>query len=90
MFDKTEILGYGPEKFEFNQNTATLYLNKNTIKNAPKIIEYFKQWIKNTNNIYPEKAKEKIEKEKRVKEQEIEKAIIANKELQQIIKEIKI
>ena len=88
--DKTEILGYGPEKFEFNQNTATLYLNKNTIKNAPKIIEYFKQWIKNTNNIYPEKAKEKIEKEKRVKEQEIEKAIIANKELQQIIKEIKI
>lgn len=88
--DKTEILGYGPEKFEFNQNKAMLYLNQNTIKNAPRIIEYFKQWIENTNKIYPKKAEEEVEKERRVKEQEIEKAIIANEELQQIIKEIKI
>lgn len=88
--DKTEILGYGPEKFEFNQNKAMLYLNQNTIKNAPRIIEYFKQWIENTNKIYPKKAEEEVEKERRVKEQEIEKAILVNEELQQIIKEIKI
>lgn len=88
--DKIEIMGYGPERFEFNQNQAMLYLNRNDIKSAPKIIEYFKKWIESTNKEYPKRVEEEANRKRRVKEEEIKKALIANAELQQIIKEIKI
>ena len=83
-------MGYGPERFEFNQNQAMLYLNRNDIKSAPKIIEYFKKWIESTNKEYPKRVEEEANRKRRVKEEEIKKALIANAELQQIIKEIKI
>ena len=88
--DKTEIFGYGPERFLFKKDTAVLNLNQTSIKSVPQIIEYFKQWILSTNNIYPKKRNEQNEKEKRIKEEKIKKEILANEELKEIIKKIKI
>ena len=88
--DKTEILGYGPERFLFKKDTAVLNLNQTSIKSVPQIIEHFKQWILSTNNIYPKKRNEQNEKEKRIKEKKIKKEILANEKLKEIIKKIKI
>ncbi len=83
-------MGYGPERYDFYRDTATLNLNQSNIDNAPKLVNYFKQWISSTNKIYPEKLEEQQKREERIRQEKIKKEIQANEQLSEIIKKIKI
>ena len=88
--DKKEILGYGPERYSFYRNQATLDLNKNMVESVPKLVDYFKDWIEKTNRLYPVELKKKNAEERRLKEQKMMEKIKENEKLQQVLKSIKI
>lgn len=88
--DKKEILGYGPERYSFYRNQATLDLDKNMVDSVPKLIEYFKEWIEKTNRLYPGELKKRNDEERRLKEQKVMEKIKENEKLQQVLKNIKI
>lgn len=88
--DREEIYGYGPERYDFYRDTATLNLNQSTIDNAPKLVNYFKQWISSTNEMYPKKLEEQQKREERIRQEQIKKEIQANEQLSKIIKKIEI
>lgn len=88
--DREEIYGYGPERYDFYRDTATLNLNQGNIDNAPKLVNYFKQWISSTNEIYPKKLEEQQKKEEIIRQEKIKKEIRDNEQLKEILKKIKI
>lgn len=65
-------------------------MNQGNIDKAPKIIDYFKQWISSANNTYPKKLEEQQKIEERIRQEKIKKEIQANEQLSEIIKKIKI
>lgn len=88
--DREELFGYGPEKFDFYRDTATINLNPGNIDSAPKIVDYFKQWIVSTNKIYPQKLKDHQKREEIIRQQKIKKEMQDNEQLREILKNIKI
>ena len=79
--DREELFGYGPEKFDFYRDTATINLNPGNIDSAPKIVDYFKQWIVSTNKIYPQKLKDQQKREEIIRQQKIKKEMQDNEPL---------
>ena len=88
--DKTELHGYGPESFDFGRDTASISLNEYSVNNVPKIVEYFKTWIEDTNKIYPKKAEENLKEKLRLKEENVKREIEEKEKLQEIIKKIRL
>lgn len=76
-----EVLGYGLERFRFEDEYASVKMSINSLDSAQKVIDNFKGWINNANRAYPGKIRAKREMEKREKEQEIRNEILRKEKI---------
>lgn len=67
MSRHTSLLGHGPEVFNFNGDKATIGAGEQDVQS---IIDHFKNWLPNANQVYARVVYEtaRLEKEKKVKE----------------------
>lgn len=84
------LLGYDPEKFRFENNVASVHLPMNRLDNIQLIIDYFKSWINNANQNYPAYIKNKREREKIKKENDIKRKIEREEKLKSTLEHIHI
>lgn len=64
----SELMGFGPERFRFENNVAMANMTPSYLNSLQQIIDYFKSWVDNANRYYPDYIKTKREQEKREKE----------------------
>lgn len=64
-----ELMGFGPEKFRFENNVAMANMSPSYLNSLQQIIDYFKSWVDNANRYYPDYVKTKRERERHEKEE---------------------
>lgn len=70
-----ELVGFGPERFRFENNVAMANMTPSYFDSLQQIIDYFKSWIDNANRYYPNYIKSKREQAKREKEENLKNKI---------------
>jgi len=68
----SEVWGYGPERFRFENNIAMVNISPSSLNSLQKIIDYFKSWVKNANMQYPIYVSTQRRYEKQRRENEIQ------------------
>lgn len=69
------LLGYGPERFRFQNEIAMVNIPPSYLNDLQTIINYFKSWVNNANQHYPIEVKKRRAYEKQKKENEIKQKI---------------
>lgn len=69
----SEVMGYGPDRFRFENNIAMVSISPTSLNSLQQIINYFKSWVNNANVHYPieisnQRKYEKLRKEQQLKE----------------------
>lgn len=70
-----ELLGYGLERFTFENNIAMININPSSLNSLQQIIDYFKSWVNNANAYYPLEISNQRKNEKQRKEQQLKEQI---------------
>lgn len=84
------MMGFDINQFKFNNNEAKVHVPLYQLDNVQEIIDYFKDWVKNANNLYPEKVKKNIKLEKIKKEEELKRKIEKEEKINALLKSVKI
>ncbi len=85
-----ELMGFGPERFRFENNIAMANMSPSYLSSLQQIIDYFKSWVSNANKHYPLYVKNKRENEKRRNEEEIKAKIKREEEIKKALESIHI
>lgn len=85
-----ELLGYGPERFRFENNIAMVNLSPSGLNNLQQIINYFKSWVKNANTHYSIQVTNRRRNEKQRKENEIQNRIKRHESVKKALENIHI
>lgn len=86
----SELIGFGPDRFRFENNVAIANMPFSYINSLQQIIDYFKSWIDNANRNYPDYIKRKREQEKQEKEEELRKQIEIEEKIKKTLESIHI
>lgn len=86
----SSVMGYGPEKFHFEREYASVQLPVHSLNSAQNIVNYFKQWIDNANRTYPVKIRQERENKKLEEESKIKAEIQRKEKIVSVMKNIKI
>lgn len=84
------VMGYGPEKFRFEYEYASVQLRIHSLSSAQTIVDYFKQWIDNANRTYPMKVRQGRELKRREEESKIKAEIQRKEKIVSVMKNIHI
>lgn len=87
---KQMIMGFEPEKYEYIKNKARLELGIRRVDYAPKLVEYFKEWVSSTNSEYPQKREIQLKEQELAKQREAEEKIKKAEKLNEVRKKFKI
>lgn len=85
-----ELLGYGPERFRFENNIAMVNINPTSLNSLQQIIDYFKSWVNNANIHYPIEISNQRRYEKQRKEQQLKEKIKREESVKKALENIHI
>lgn len=88
--DRTEILSYSLDYFRFEGKYASIQVNIKDLDFVQKIIDYFKEWIKKANLMYPKVVMRQRELARIAKEKEIKDEILKKEKISTAMNELKI
>ena len=86
----SELMGFGPERFRFENNVAMASISPSYLNSLQQIIDYFKSWVDNANRYYPDYIKSKREQEKREKENALKNKIEREEKIKKTLESIHI
>lgn len=85
-----ELLGYGPDRFRFENNVAMVNISPGELRNLQQIIDYFKSWVQNANTHYSIYVSNQKRYEKQRKENEIQERIKREEQVKKALENIHI